>query len=118
MPTLQEMVGKFETWWVNGARGQVNWEGFAATAADQKLMTAQVDGIVLLVEPEGERTLVYVGQMGQNNNVIRMRLTEGCTFQTMTLPGNEEAFANLESRIRIAFPTGEHCFVHFFHPPS
>lgn len=117
MPTLEEVVGKFETWRASGARVQVNWEGFAEVPADQKVMTAQVDGIVEVVEQEGGgTTLVYVGFPGQNN-VIRMRLSTGCTFQGLPLPGTE-AFAGLESRIRISFPTGEHCFVHFFNPPD
>ena len=118
MPTLEEVVEKFETWWANSARVQVSWEGLAAAAADQNLITAQVDGRVLSVHPEGERSLVYVGQMGRNNSVIRMYLSAGCTFQSLPLPGNEEAFANLESRIRIVFPNGEHCFVHFFNPSN
>lgn len=118
MPNLGEMVEKFETWWGNGGRVQVNWEGLAAAIAGQNLITAQVDGRVLSVHPEGERTLVFVGQVGQNNSVIRMYLSAECIFQNLPHPGNEEAFANLESRIRIAFPNGEHCFVHFFHPPS
>lgn len=118
MPNLGEMVEKFETCWMNGARVQVNWEGLAAAAAGQNLITAQVDGRVLSVRPEGERTLVYVGLMGQNNSVIRMYLSAGCTFQSLPHPGNEEAFANLESRIQIEFPNGQLCFVHFFNPPS
>lgn len=117
MPSLEEMVQKFETWWTSSARVPVNWDGLAVTAADQKLVRAQVDGIVMLVQPEGERTEVIVFCPTCPNSTIRMYLTTGCTFQSLPLP-HGEAFAGLESLVRIAFPTGELCLVHFFNPPS
>lgn len=117
MPNLAEMVEKFEAWWESGDRVQVDWQGFAAVEQDQRVMKAQVDGRVMSVQALGEITEVTVFCPASQNNLIQLRLSAGCTFQTMTLPTGE-AFANLESLIRIVFPTGEYCFVQFFHPPN
>jgi hypothetical protein len=65
---------------------QVSLEGAIVATGNQRLLTAQVDGTVRVVEPDGERTLVVVAK---NNNSIRMYLTEECVFQTMTFGATE-----------------------------
>jgi hypothetical protein len=114
-PTLEQVLEKFRAWRTNAARVQVAWE-LAVAGANQKSVTVQVDGVVHSVESDGERTLVIVGQ---DNNLVRMYLTERCTLQALIM-GSEDAaaIAEVDSMIRIAFPTGEQCFVTFYHPLS
>jgi len=110
--TRADIVDKFKTWRANSARVQVDWEGLGG--ANQRLLTARLDGIVHVVEPDGERTLVLVGG---DNNTIHMYLTEGCTFQSMTFGASEPAIiADVDSMTAIQFSTGETCIVTFYRP--
>jgi hypothetical protein len=114
MPNLEEVLERFKTWRANSARVQVTWEGLGG---NQRFLTADLDGIVRVIETEtgGARTLVVVG--GGGNNRIHMYLTEGCNFQTATVGSDDPAnIADIASMIRMVFPTGEICFVTFYHP--
>lgn len=117
MPSLEEVVAKFEAWWESGARVRVDWQGFAAVEQDQRVMKAQVDGRVLSVQALGEKTEVTVFCPASPNNLIQLRFGAGCTFHDMALPTGED-YADLESLTRVVFPTGEYCFVQFFNPPN
>jgi hypothetical protein len=114
--TRTDVVQKFSLWRTTSARVQVSLEGAIVATGNQRLLTAQVDGTVRVVEPDGERTLVVVAK---NNNSIRMYLTEECVFQTMTFGATElETVADVESMIWISFPTGEACHITFYHQPN
>jgi hypothetical protein len=76
MPTLEQVLEKFRMWRDNSARVQVCFEGPSTKAAGSKLVTAHTDGVVQVVEADGESSLVLVGT-GSNN--IHMHLTGGVT---------------------------------------
>lgn len=114
--TRAGVVEKFNAWRTNSARVRVTWEGLATGTANQRLLTAQVDGTVQVVEADGESTLVVVAR---DNNRIHMHLTEECLFQTLTFGATEpETIADVDSMIRIGFPTREACYITFHHQPN
>jgi hypothetical protein len=114
--TRADVVEKIHAWKTTSVRVQVSLEGATAATGNQRLLTAQVDGTVQVVEPDGEGTLVVVAK---DNNTIHMHLTEECVFQTMTFGATEpETIADVESIIWIGFPTGEACHITFYHQPN
>jgi len=113
--TRADALEKFRTWKTNRARVQITLTGVSA-AGNQRLLTAQVDGTVQVVEPDGDRALVVVAR---DNCTMQMYLTDECLFQTMTFGANEPAhIADVESIMRIGFPTGEACYVTFYRQPN
>src|SRR5258707_6842083 len=105
MPTREEVLEQFRRWKEISARVQVSLEGPNDSTTNRRLLTAQVDGTVELIEAEAESTRVVVAR---DNNRIHMYLTEACLFQTMTVGASEPAtIADMESMIRIGFTTGD-----------
>jgi hypothetical protein len=113
MPTRQQVLEQFRRWKETSATVRVSFQGLPVTPGSPRPVTANVDGAVFVVDGDDEKALVIVGRNGNN---IQMYLTDGCVFQTVA-SGNEDEtnIADMDSIISITFPTGEVCFVTFYH---